>query len=97
MLEKDLERAREDARYSQSQEAAGRRVLGRKTEECDRLKEANAKLAEEKNQQGLELEKLKSQLAASEEEVKQACEFLAGNQLPILFYFRLSVCFDFKT
>lgn len=76
MLEKDLERAREDACYSQSQESAGRRVLGRQTEECNRLKDGNAKLTEEKNQQGLELEKLKSQLATSEQEAKEACEFL---------------------
>lgn len=83
MLKKDLEHAREDAHYSQSQESVGHRVLGHQTMECSRLKDANAKLAEEKDQQGQELEKLKSQLDASKQEAKQACEFLAGNQLPV--------------
>ena len=86
MLEKDLKQAREDARYSQSQEAAGHRVLKRQTEECNQLKEANAKLAEEKDQQGLELEKLKAQLAASEQETKQACEFLAVIIIRLVLY-----------
>lgn len=49
MLEKDLECAREDARYSQSQETTGRRVLSHQTKECNHLKDANAKLAKEKN------------------------------------------------
>jgi hypothetical protein len=38
-------------------------------EGCE-LQEAYAKLAEEKNQQALEIEQLKSQLAASEQETK---------------------------
>ena len=35
MLEKDLESAREDACYSQSQESAWRNVLSRRIEECN--------------------------------------------------------------
>jgi hypothetical protein len=35
-------------------------------------------LSEEKKQQGLELEKVKSQLAIAKQEIKQACEFLFG-------------------
>lgn len=50
------------------------------------MKEANTKLAEEKKHQELELERLKAQLAASEQEAKQACEFLAGKYAPAWFY-----------
>lgn len=48
MLEKDLKQAHEDAQYFHAQESMRHQVLNHKTEECNQLREANAKLAEEK-------------------------------------------------
>lgn len=60
ILEKDLERAREDVNYYQSQESAGCAVLTRHIQECNKLKEENKSLSEEKKQRGMELEQVKS-------------------------------------
>lgn len=62
-LEKGLESAQENAHYFPSQESTAHNVLSRRLDECNKLKDANMALDEEKNWQGLELEKLKSRVA----------------------------------
>lgn len=64
---KDPTRAREEAWHS---EAAGHRVLCRKTEEFDHLKADKSKIAKERDHQALQIEQLKVQLAASKEEAR---------------------------
>lgn len=77
-MEKDLESARADANYLQSQESAGCSALIGRIQECNKLKEENTCLSKEKKQQGLEQAQVRSGLATAEQEIKKARKFISG-------------------
>jgi hypothetical protein len=82
-LEKDLEQAREAAHYAEAQEVVGHQTHTRKVEECNQLKA-------EKDQQALEIETLKSQMAAFGKRSSRPANFLRVSNLPVVDFARFS-------